>query len=153
MNRGIIVEGITSLIGSMWGHGLSSNIVNAGLFNITGVCLDFSLLLFSGYFVIVRNLICISVSYTHLDVYKRQSWCTALWIVIGVNVAISAAPFSRLYGDPITFFICRLAIRKYTLPYTLSPRNPHTAFTVTISINTLSALINLFHPVIVITFD
>lgn len=38
MNRGFVAEGISSFIGSMWGHNVSSNIVNSGLLSVTGVC-------------------------------------------------------------------------------------------------------------------
>lgn len=90
VNRGIIVEGITSLIGSMWGHGLSSNIVNAGLFNITGVCSRTTVFLAAAILISISHFTRITAILANISPHILAA------LYIGLHVYVAAAGLSVL---------------------------------------------------------
>lgn len=90
VNRGFVVEGMSSLIGSMWGHSVSSNIVNSGLLNITGVC--------SRSTVLLAAVIMIGISYfTYVTtVFANISPQFLAALYIGLHIYVAAAGLSIL---------------------------------------------------------
>lgn len=92
VNRGIVVEGITSVIGSMWGHSLSSNIANAGLLNATGVCSRSTVLLAAIIMICISHFTQVSAVFANIS----PQFLAALYIGLHIYVAASGLSVLKL---------------------------------------------------------